>query len=238
MSPLSCRLAQQRRVGFCGHEGINSLPNVSPHSGYCILVGDGTCSGGLQRRPMLRVHCASLGGHINAANGSGVPSRAAYAPSVAGVWGNFCVRLGIFCVRPELRKRRKNFCVRPRKILRTPPKKFAYANFAYVQQIFVRKRTEPKFCVRPENFAYVHERTKNLFVRPRKILRTSRKILRTSKKFLRTSKMLRFRGSARPEQISGLRSGSLLLLIRWHSAHGLGLLLGLARLLRLYICYW
>ena len=132
----------------------------------------------------------------------------------------------------------KNFCARPRKIVRTPPNKFAYANFAYVQQNFVRKRTEPKFCVRPENFAYVHERTKNLFVRPRKILRTSRKILRTSKKFLRTSKMLRFLGSARPEQISGLRSGSLLLLIRWHSAHGLGLLLGLARLSRLYICYW
>ena len=149
----------------------------------------------------------------------------------AYVWGNFCAR-------PELRKRRKNFCARPRKIVRTPPNKFAYANFAYVQQNFVRKRTEPKFCVRPENFAYVHERTKNWFVRPRKILRTSRKILRTSKTFLRTSKMLRFRGSARPEQISGLRSGSLLLLIRWHSAHGLGLLLGLARLSRLYICYW
>ena len=94
----------------------------------------------------------------------------------AYVWGNFCAR-------PELRKRRKNFCARPRKIVRTPPNKFAYANFAYVQQNFVRKRTEPKFCVRPENFAYVHERTKNLFVRPRKILRTSRKILRTSKKF-------------------------------------------------------
>ena len=133
MSPLSCRLAQQRRVGFCGHEGINSLPNVSPHSGYCILVGDGTCSGGLQRRPMLRVHCASLGGHINAANGSGVPSRAAYAPSVAGVWGNFCVRLGKFLRTSRVAKT-------PQKFLRTPPQNFAYAP----EKICVRK-----FCVRP-----------------------------------------------------------------------------------------
>ena len=158
-----------------------------PHTyGYCILVGDGACNGGLQPRPMLRARCITWRARQRCQRQWRAFTRSIH--TIGGVRQNFAYVWGflrssrtsrappiIFAYVPA------NFCVRPSKILRTSQQNFAYVpanlkmrpanpDFAYVPANlkmrptnFVRKRTKPEFAYVPAKFC----------VRPSKIVRTS-----------------------------------------------------------------
>ena len=138
-----------------------------PHTyGYCILVGDGACNGGLQPRPMLRARCITWRARQRCQRQWRAFTRSIH--TIGGVRQNFAYVWGflrssrtsrappiIFAYVPA------NFCVRPSKILRT-----SQQNRSYVPE-------RPRIIVRTsqQNFAYVPAQ---FCVRPSKKLRTSR----------------------------------------------------------------
>ena len=137
MSPLSRRLAQQQRFGFCGHEPISSLSNVSSHL-WLLYLGRGR---GLQRWVTAPADASRAVHHLEGT--STLPTAVAcfHAQHTHDWWSatEFCVRLGLFAVVPNAESAAKLFayapaifCVRPSKILRTSQ--------------------HPCFCVRPSKF--------------------------------------------------------------------------------------